>query len=69
MDKELNEEDQKQLLENIKENFGRQSPNPSKQSVGLNAWLKELDIEFNWVQNEENNWATLIITGFGVHEK
>ncbi|AUM87735.1 hypothetical protein RSJ21_08980 [Clostridium botulinum] len=69
LDKELNEEDQKQLLENIKEKFGRQSPNPTKQSVGLNAWLKELDIEFNWVQTEENSWATLIITGFGAHEK
>lgn len=68
IDKELGEEDQLDLLQTIKESFGRQAPNVSKKSSGLNAWLKELSIEYNWVKNEEIDWDVLIITGFGVYE-
>ena len=68
LDKELEKDDQLELLEIIKEKFGRQAPNVSKKSSGLNAWLKELCIEYNWVSNEETDWDTLIITGFGLYE-
>jgi len=68
IDKELVEEDQLDLLQTIKESFGRQAPNVSKKSSGLNAWLKELCIEYNWVKNEEIDWDALILTGFGIYE-
>jgi len=68
LDKELGKEDQLELLEMIKQNFGRQSPNVSKKSSGLNAWLKELCIEYTWVKNEETDWDELVITGFGLYE-
>lgn len=68
LDKELGEEDQLDLLQTIKEKFGRQAPNVSKKSSGLNAWLKELSIEYNWVKNEEIDWDALVITGFGIYE-
>jgi len=68
LDKELGTESQLELLEVIKQSFGRQSPNVSKKSSGLNAWLKELCIEYNWVKNEETDWDILVITGFGLYE-
>ncbi|MGK0465239.1 hypothetical protein [Clostridium sp.] len=68
LDKELGEDDQLDLLQTIKESFGRQAPNVSKKSSGLNAWLKELCIEYNWVKNEEIDWDVLILTGFGIYE-
>jgi hypothetical protein len=68
LDKELGEDDQLDLLQTIKECFGRQAPNVSKKSSGLNAWLKELCIEYNWVKNEEIDWDALILTGFGIYE-
>jgi len=68
LDKELGKEAQLELLEMIKEKFGRQAPNVSKKSSGLNAWLKELCIEYNWIENEETDWATVVITGFGLYE-
>jgi len=68
LDKEIGKEDQQELLEMIKQNFGRQSPNVSKKSSGLNAWLKELCIEYNWIKNEETDWDMLVITGFGLYE-
>ena len=68
LDKELGEEEQLDLLEMIKQNFGRQAPNVSKKSSGLNAWLKELCIEYNWIRNEEIDWDTVVITGFGLYE-
>ncbi len=68
LDKELGKEQQLELLEMIKQNFGRQSPNVSKKSNGLNAWLKELCIEYNWIKNEEIDWDIMIITGFGLYE-
>lgn len=69
LDKELGQEEQVELLEIIKEKFGRQSPNASKKSSGLNAWLKDLNIEYNWITNEESDWDTLVITGFGSYRQ
>lgn len=66
LNEELGKEKQLELLETIKEIFGRQSPNVSKKSSGLNAWLKELNIQYNWINNEETDWDKLIITGFGL---
>jgi len=68
LDKELEKGEQVELLENIKEIFGRQSPNVSKKSSGLNAWLKELNIEYNWISKEETDWDKLVITGFGLYK-
>jgi hypothetical protein len=68
VNKKLEKEEQTELLEMIKDKFGRQAPNASKKSSGLNAWLKELSIEYNWVNNEESDWDTLVITGFGLYE-
>lgn len=68
LNKEIKKEEQVELLEMLKEKFGRQAPNASKKSSGLNAWLKELSIEYNWINNEESDWDTLIITGFGLYE-
>ena len=68
MNKELGKDEQTELLEIIKDIYGRRSPNVSKKSHGLNAWLKELDIEYHWVEKENSDWAVLVITGFGLHE-
>jgi hypothetical protein len=64
VDKELGKDEQSELLEVIKEQYGRKSPNISKKSYGLNAWLKFLDIEYQWIDNEDSEWSTLIITGY-----
>jgi hypothetical protein len=69
LDKELEQEDQVELLEIIKEKFGRQAPNVSKKSSGLNAWLKELNIEYTWINDEATDWDKLIITGFGLYKQ
>ena len=69
LDRELGKEEQVELLETIKDKFGRKSPNVSKVSNGLNAWLKELNIEYSWINNEENDWDKLIITGFGLYKQ
>lgn len=61
IDKEIKEEDQKKLLEDIKEVYGRQYPNASKESNGLNAWLKKLLVDFEWKENSEDDWAILVI--------
>lgn len=66
---ELGKEEQKELLQKIKEAFGRQSPNPSKPSVGLNAWLKELDVECEWIESKGEEWATLVLKALGLHKK
>lgn len=68
LNKQLGKEEQVELLEIIKEKFGRQSPNVSKRSSGLNAWLRELNIEYDWISNEETDWNELIITGFGIYK-
>lgn len=68
LDNELGQEEQVELLETIKENFGRQAPNVSKKSSGLNAWLKEINLKYTWIENEETDWATLVITGFGPYK-
>lgn len=63
MNKELGKDEQIEILEYIKEIHGRKCPNVSKKSYGLNAWLKHLDIECEWIQYEDKEWAGLIITG------
>lgn len=68
LNKELGEEEQRDLLYMIKEKFGRQAPNVSKKSNGLNAWLNELAMESKWVENDGADWAALVITGFGVRQ-
>ncbi|AVK50727.1 hypothetical protein AXY43_23415 [Clostridium sp. MF28] len=62
--KELGKDEQVKLLEDIKEIHGRKSPNVSKKSHGLNAWLKFLDIQCEWIENPNSDWSTLIIKGF-----
>ena len=64
LNKELGKEEQLELLEQIKDNHGRKSPNVSKKSHGLNAWLKFLDVECDWIENTNSDWSTLIITGY-----
>jgi DNA mismatch repair ATPase MutL len=64
LNKELGKEEQIKLLEDIKEMHGRKSPNVSKKSHGLNAWLKFLDVECEWNENIDEDWSTLIIKGF-----
>lgn len=69
VDKVLEMDDQVKLLEEIKEKFGRQSPNVSKKSSGLNAWLKELNLEYSWIESEDTEWNKLVITGFGIYKQ
>jgi hypothetical protein len=64
VNKELGKDEQVKLLDVIKELHGRKSPNISKNSYGLNAWLKHLDVEYQWIDNKDSEWSTLIITGF-----
>ena len=68
LDKELEKDEQVELLELVKDKFGRQAPNASKKSSGLNAWLKEMGIEYNWITDEETDWDKLVITGFGQYK-
>ncbi|WP_040329959.1 hypothetical protein [Clostridium ihumii] len=68
LNKNLDKDEQKELLDTIKRVYERQSPNASKGNSGLNAWLKEMDIEYKWIETEDSDWATLIITGFGIHK-
>ena len=68
LDKELDEKEQQELLEDIKEIYGRRAANVTKKTFGLNAWLKHMDIECEWIVKENNNWSTLIIREFGLHE-
>lgn len=63
MNKELGRDEQSNLLDYIKEMHGRKCPNVSKKSYGLNAWLKHLDVECEWIQYDDKDWAGLIITG------
>ena len=58
---ELLKEKQLELLESIKEIFGRRFPDVSKSSNGLNAWLNFIDMECEWIQDENSEWAKLVI--------
>ena len=66
---ELDAEGQKDLLEKIKEAFGRQAATDGKTSTGLNAWLKKLNVEYTWQNNDDSDWATLVVTGLGIFKK
>ncbi|MDS0524321.1 hypothetical protein NNC19_01435 [Clostridium sp. SHJSY1] len=59
--KNLEKEEQKKLLEEIKEIYGRQLPNASKESTGLNAWLNKIEVKFKWIENDDSDWSTLVI--------
>ena len=61
LNKELFKDEQLELLEKIKEIFGRRFPNVSKNSNGLNAWLNFLEVECEWIENKDSEWAMLII--------
>ncbi len=61
----LDAEAQQQLLEQIRECFGRKAPVPGKASHGLNAWLRMLNIQAQWQEVGEGEWAQLTVTGFG----
>ena len=58
---ELRKEKQLEILENIKEIFGRRFPDVSKNSNGLNAWLNFIDMECEWIQDENSEWAKLVL--------
>lgn len=58
---ELSASEQVDLLNKIKEAYGRISPNVSKESNGLNAWLKFMNIDATWIENPDSEWATLKI--------
>ena len=58
---ELRKEKQLEILENIKEIYGRRFPDVSKNSNGLNAWLNFIDMECEWIQDENSEWAKLVI--------
>ncbi|WP_297437227.1 hypothetical protein [uncultured Clostridium sp.] len=58
---ELNSKEQTELLELIKKTFGRRAANVTKKTFGLNAWLKFMDMDTEWIVNEESGWSTLII--------
>ncbi|MGL4798265.1 MAG: hypothetical protein ACRCWY_02525 [Cellulosilyticaceae bacterium] len=62
LNKELSHQEQLSLLEDIKEIFGRRFPEVSKESHGLNAWLKALNVTCEWTQNNDSDWATLVMT-------
>lgn len=62
--KELGKDEQIELLEFIKKAHNRKCPNISKKSYGLNAWLKHLQVECNWIVYEDRDWAGLVITRF-----
>lgn len=64
LNKELGKVEQLELLEKIKEIYGRKSPNISKKSHGLNAWLKFLDTQCEWIENTNSDWSILVIKGF-----
>ncbi len=59
--KKLNADEQKELLADIKDIYGRNLPNPSKESSGLNAWLKFIDVDCTWIEDPKTGWAELVI--------
>lgn len=62
--KQLEKDEQIKLLDYLKEKHGRKSPNVSKDSHGLNAWLKFLNVQCEWTAVPERDWAYLVITGY-----
>lgn len=64
INKQLGKDEQIKLLDYLKEKHGRKSPNVSKDSHGLNAWLKFLNVQCEWTAVPEKDWAYLVITGY-----
>lgn len=69
IDVELDEKEQNELLEKIKQIHGRRSANVTKKTFGLNAWLKFMDIDAQWLDKEDENWSTLIIKEICIREQ
>lgn len=65
LDKDLEKDEQLEVLRIIKESFGRECADAGKVGNGLNAWLKKLNINYRWVENS-SEWPSLYIEGFGV---
>ncbi len=64
IDQPLDAAMQKELLDFIKEIFGRQAATDGKTATGLNAWLKKLNVICEWQTTPDSDWATLVLTGF-----
>lgn len=62
--RDILKDEQVEILNKIKEVYGRLSPNVSKESNGLNAWLKFMNVECSWAENPNSEWAILKITDF-----
>ena len=62
--RKIRKEEQLELLEEIKDIFGRDYPTTSK-SKGLSAWLKYCtlgeDVSFAYDYNKEDHWKDLVI--------
>ncbi|WP_297518287.1 hypothetical protein [uncultured Clostridium sp.] len=69
LDQELNEKEQGDLLEEIKQVHGRRLANVTRKTFGLNAWLKFMDMDAEWISNDGENWSTLVIREICVREQ
>lgn len=69
IDKNLEKEEQEELLETIKKVFGRRSANVTRKVFGINAWLKFMDIDCEWINDNGNDWSTLVIKTINVREQ
>lgn len=65
LEKDLEKEEQAEVLKIIKESFGREYADAGKIGNGLNAWLKKLDIKYSW-KEDSSDWPKLYIEEFGV---
>ena len=54
VEKELDATQQKELLDFIKETFGRQAATDGKTATGLNAWLKKLNIKYSFLNQNRS---------------
>lgn len=61
--KNLDKDEQKEILEIIKECFGREYAEAGKIGNGINAWFKRLNIKYKWIEGNDN-WSKLYIEGF-----
>lgn len=65
LNKNLDRNEQKELLNIIKDCFGREYAEAGKIGNGLNAWLKRLNVKYTWVENNDE-WNSLLLEDFGV---
>ncbi|KMT23183.1 hypothetical protein [Clostridium cylindrosporum] len=62
----LERDEQLEVLKIIKETFGRECADAGKVGSGINAWLKKLNIDHSWIEVENSDWPSLLIKEFGV---